>query len=251
MGICKLCLKDKQLIKKSHIIPEFMYSDLFDENHNYILTTNKEISKKDGRKRYKPTGEYEGEILCADCDNKTLGKFESYASKTLYGNNIPLEQAPVVSNHFNESGTRFSLVKNIDYQKFKLFLLSILWRASISKRPFFEEVSLGPHEDRLRKMLLLENPGEERDYPIQFLTYVNDKRMSRDFIGQPRTLKTEGHRLITFFIAGVFYGFMVSSHPKPEGIMTSTIKKSNELIMLHIPEGKGWEFIAKYIQYKP
>ena len=42
MGICRLCLEEQALIKKSHIIPEFMYQDLFDENHKFIMTSNKD-----------------------------------------------------------------------------------------------------------------------------------------------------------------------------------------------------------------
>ena len=226
-----------------------MYAQLYDENHKFIFTSNHEIVKEDGRRSFKPTGEYEGGILCKECDNDLLGKYETYASKTLYGQNLKPDDAPIVTNHYNEHG-KFSLIKNIEYKKFKLFLLSILWRASISSRPFFSEVQLGPHEDRIRKMLIGENPGEELQYPIQLLTYVNDKSMPPDLIAQPRKFKHEGHTLITFLIAGVFYGFVVSSHSKPESYKTTTIKKTNELIILHIPEGRGWSFITKFAQVK-
>ncbi|HCX20334.1 MAG: hypothetical protein CMB80_29550 [Flammeovirgaceae bacterium] len=223
-----------------------MYQELYDEKHSFILTTNHEITKPDGKKSFRPTGEYEGNLLCQNCDNKIIGDLETYASKTLYGKGLPPEQAPVVINHKNQQGIQFSFVKNIDYKKFKLFLLSILWRASISTRPFFNEVSLGPHEERLRKMIFEGNPGGEMDYPFQLKTYINDKSMPTDYIGQPRTMRYEGHRIVTFFICGIFYGFLVSSHSKPTELNSTTIKKSNELKILHVPQGKGWEFIAKF-----
>lgn len=137
-------------------------------------------------------------------------------------------------------------MRNIDYTKFKLFLLSILWKASISSRSFFVDVDLGTHEEVIRKMILTGDAGEEHEYPIQFLTYLNDESTPRDFIGQPRVHKSNGHRMTSFFIGGIFYGFVVSSHAKPEHIITSTIKKNNELLMVHIPKGQGMRFIAKY-----
>lgn len=43
MGSCKLCLEEKILLKKSHIIPEFMYKDLYDENHKLISFDNEKF----------------------------------------------------------------------------------------------------------------------------------------------------------------------------------------------------------------
>lgn len=43
IGICNLCLKEKELIKKSHITPEFMYknSGIYDDKHR-MLSFDKE-----------------------------------------------------------------------------------------------------------------------------------------------------------------------------------------------------------------
>jgi hypothetical protein len=48
-----------------------------------------------------------------------------------------------------------------------MFHLSLLWRMSVSKHPYFKEVSLGPHEEVLRRMLLEARPGEP-DQPPSF-----------------------------------------------------------------------------------
>ena len=40
---CKLCLENGVLVRKSHIIPDFMYRDLFDNKHRLF-----EASLKDG-----------------------------------------------------------------------------------------------------------------------------------------------------------------------------------------------------------
>ncbi len=227
-----------------------MYSELYDEKHRYIFTSNKEISNFEEKKTFKPTGEYEAGILCEECDNVKIGGFESYASQIIYGKKIPIDIAPVVTKHFNQQGIEFSKVTNIKYVEFKLFLLSILWRGSISTRKFFNEVNLGPHGEKIRKMILEKDPGGISDYPILMTTYVNDRSMPRDLIAQPRTLKYEGHTLVTFFIGGVFYGFLVSSHSKPSNFLTSTITPNNEMLILHIPKGRGWDFISKFVGIK-
>ena len=74
---CKLCLKEAQLVKKSHIILDFMYEHVWDENHFAI--TRRITEQNQIRKGKVPTGEYEGNILCLKCEREVLGQYESYA----------------------------------------------------------------------------------------------------------------------------------------------------------------------------
>jgi hypothetical protein len=166
MPVCKLCHKDKPLIKKLHIIPDCMYQELYDKNHKLISVNPKEYIKGEGHVKNPSSGDYEGDLLCCDCDNKILGTYESYASKALFGDDSKFEDLPKAENHKGNNRVQFSICKNVDYKNFKLFLLSILWRASISKRDTFQYVSLGPHEEILRKMIYKGNPGEIDEYPI-------------------------------------------------------------------------------------
>lgn len=76
---CLLCLKDKDLIKSSRIIPDFMYKDLFDEKHRLIRTTGLDVPSA----KKLQTGEREGNILCQQCDNVVLGSLEGYACRVL------------------------------------------------------------------------------------------------------------------------------------------------------------------------
>ena len=146
---CKLCLLAKPLLNKSHIIPDFMYQELFDKDHKIyrLKTSNTDKYSK------VPTGEYDQNILCAECDNVRIGQFEHYASKVLYGGKLAVSEFPTFINQVNPHGMKYTYCQNINYKKFKLFLLSILWRASISKRDFFSSVSLGPHEEIIRQMI--------------------------------------------------------------------------------------------------
>ena len=147
-GQCKLCLTEKELCKKSHIIPDFMYKEIYDEKHSLI--SFKTHTLHSGQIVF--NGAYEKDILCEDCDNNLIGGFENYASRVLYGGKIPVS----IKNFIKPDGLEFSQAQGVDYIKFKLFLLSVLWRASISSNDFFSSVSLGSlYEEKIRQMILL------------------------------------------------------------------------------------------------
>ncbi len=251
--ICKLCKKNKTLIKKSHIIPDFMYRELYDEKHKIILFSPYERARGEGYIKKPSTGEYESEILCAECDNNILGLYENYARKAIYGGHLPEKESPVCENFVNQHDIHFTTCKNISYSKFKIFLLSILWRASISSRPFFSDINLGPHEEIMRKMIYDGDPREVDDYPIFFMTYVNDKSIPKGLITQPSQIRTKsGHRMYVFIIGGMIYMFYVNSknHKLPEYVLSETIKPDNTMNIIHIPEDKGWNVILGYYGLK-
>jgi len=82
VGICRLCYEEEELCKQSHIIPNFMYQDLFDEkNRMHLIQSEVGTMKKRG---YRQSGEFDTDILCYTCDNETLGKLDRYASLILY-----------------------------------------------------------------------------------------------------------------------------------------------------------------------
>jgi len=71
--ICKLCKKEAEL-RYSHILPEFLYSGVYDELHRTL-----EITPDDERTIQKGIREY---LLCQKCETK-LSRYETYAAKLL------------------------------------------------------------------------------------------------------------------------------------------------------------------------
>jgi hypothetical protein len=250
-GICKLCDQEKDLLNKSHIIPEFMYQYLFDEKHQFMMTSSSEFTKDKSKSQYRPSGEYEGGILCHSCDNDILGAYESYASRVIYSTKgVPDNLAVKVTNYQNKDGQSWSLCENVDYQKFKLFLLSLLWRASISTRHLFSEIELGPHENRIKRMIFTGDPGEEAEYPVQVWTTVNNKDFPKDFVLQPRAFELDRHKVCIFPISGLFILFFLSVHEMKSSILDQTVKKTNSLKLTHIPSRRAWAFFVKYLSIK-
>lgn len=72
MAQCRLCLQEKELINNSHIIPDFLYRDLYDEKHTMIRTDGLDLKSA----RRIQTGEKEGGILCKECDNEIIGSLD-------------------------------------------------------------------------------------------------------------------------------------------------------------------------------
>lgn len=224
-----------------------MYQYLFDADHKFLLTTSFDLLNEESKPGYKLTGEYEGGLLCNKCDNETIGAFESYAAKAMFGKDIPVALAPKVTNYHNGKGQNWSKCENMSYKDYKLFLLSMLWRAHISSRPMFSEIDLGPHADIIQKMILTGDPGNEEDYPIVHWTTVHNKEISKDYVLQPRMIRFESHRIHIFPISGMFMMFYVSNHKKPQVALDNTIKKDGTMTIGHIPTGQGWKFIAQYL----
>jgi hypothetical protein len=250
MATCKLCLQNKKLLKKSHIIPDFMYREtgMYDSSHRIRKFSVQRVFKIITDLFSPPTGEYDKNILCARCDNEIIGHYETYARKALFGGELPADENPIVTHHIDLNGKRFSICQNIDYNKFKLFLLSILWRASITQRDFFQYVNLNlEKEEQLRDMILNGNPGEINDFPIFLYTYLNDNSVACDIIGMPIHSIHETIETITFLLGGTFYIFYLGNNRlDPSIIRDQTLNKNNRMLILHIPQGQGWEYILRF-----
>ncbi|WP_175864538.1 hypothetical protein [Burkholderia cepacia] len=66
-----------------------------------------------------------------------------------------------------ESGWGIRSVKGIDFNRLRLFFLSLLWRAAASNRPEFADVSLpDEHVSELRRMIVEGDPKSYCFYPI-------------------------------------------------------------------------------------
>lgn len=199
-----------------------MYEGLFDEKRRIhrVQVDSGQIEKKG----IQQSGEFESNILCLKCDNQRIGRLEQYASLVLYGGS-PLDVKPGET----PDGVKYLYVAGLDYAKFKLFLLSILWRASISSRPLFHEVALGPYEERIRKRILTEDPGEQLIYPCLIMTYLNQDDFPIDLVVQPSQARVDGGYAYNFLIGGFVYMFFVTSRIVPDWISDVAINPEGEI----------------------
>lgn len=217
---CALCLEEKKLCH-SHIIPEFLYKSLYNDDHRIevlsILPHRKDWYEQKGLREY---------LLCAACEQK-LSVWEGYGRKVLNGG-TPFEAS--------QEG-RLVTVKGLHYEHFKLFQLSLLWRASISKLTFFERVTLGAHEEKLRIMLHASIPGTALEYPCIMFALKSATGVITDLIVQPEKIRLEGHIAYKFVFGGFLWTFIVSSHPARPFLSHIALNESGSLsFMVRPPE---------------
>ena len=196
---CKLCFQDKELCD-SHIIPEFFYRSMYNDEHFMA-----ELTKGRSRVGYLPKGQYE-KLLCADCEAFLNSEYETYFDRLWYGNRtLPT----------NFSGKEFA-VSGIDYSKFKLCLLSILWRTSISSRDVFAMVTLPQkHEERIRQMIIKKDPGEDFLYQIfaSLLLSPGTNKVLDSLIISPTMEEFENKQVCIFIFGGCYWLFVIDERP--------------------------------------
>lgn len=249
-GICRLCLVEKELINKSHIFSEFLYADFYDEKHKMEFFAPQDFLEGNSRIKRVSSGEYENGLLCQDCEN-LLGNYETYARKIFLGGDFPVHET-ILYESVTYKGQEFTMISNINYSNFKLFVLSLIWRASISKRPMFKEINLLASNEKLRIMLHEGDPGEESDFPIMCWHFLKDQSVPTDVLvmGQPSVLIVDGIFMCKLLIRKFWIYCAICKELNHQIFNEFTIKKSNQWILASVPKGMGAQYIKNHFNIK-
>lgn len=213
MPECRLC-KNEATLRNSHVIPEFYYKPIYDQEKKRFYSVSSDDEKK-------PQHHQKGlreKLLCDTCEGR-LSKWETYFANLLF------EKAKIRE----EKGKL--IVVDADYQKVKLHQISIIWRCGVSELDAFKFVRLGPHQERMRKMILNEDPGEFYRYGCGLFINMKFKDITRYLLMPPEVKKYNSHRLYNFILGGLFWVYFISSH-KPDVADDLFIKDDNELPIL-------------------
>ncbi|MFV5691781.1 hypothetical protein ACM55K_07140 [Flavobacterium sp. LT1R49] len=244
IGKCKLCLSDNiELLSESHIIPRFFHYGLKDDKKKYNLMMPDKFIEGKRQHWQNPSGAmYEGNLLCKNCDNVIIGSLETNLSKILIENE---ENYNKEDFYTDDKNIEFKIYKNIDYKKFKLGLLSILWRTSISNLEFFKEVNLTlVNSENIRLMLLNNEAKNIEDYPI--ISYLLNKVDEKNLIINPRYLNENGNEYCKLIINGYVFLFIIRKLESSEkSILLQYIPNHSGLIHMQIKEEK---YMKKYVQ---
>ena len=195
LGKCRLCQNEKELCF-SHIIPEFVYLPTYDENHRAVTIPR-------GKDKYEQKGVREY-LLCGDCDRTIIGKWETYSSPIIKS---------IQDLNITQNGDQY-IVHGVQYTDFKLFQLSLLWRASVSSVKMFENIDIGEHEEVIRKMLLSKNPGVPEQYGCMMFVLDDTKNLQKT-IWSPVEDTIDGFTCYRFLTGRIFwYFFLPEAYPK-------------------------------------
>jgi hypothetical protein len=211
-GICRLCLKESEL-RNSHILPEFFYLNVYESRDAHRTL---EITHEAKRTIQKGLREY---LFCQECETK-LSRYEGYAAKLI--RDISILQ--------RNTAEKYLRLENIDYLNFKLFQLSILWRASIAQGVAFMQVKLGPHEEIIRNMLNDENPGRSADYGCLMMIMLNTEILHQILVSPIRvTQRPFGHTAYKFMTGNIAWLFFVTSHAVNNQVQEFFLQESGSL----------------------
>lgn len=245
-GICKLCGLSKPLLSKSHIIPEFMYSGFYDEHHRMYMVSSEELPKDHPQLTRPQSGQWECGILCQDCDSGIIGKYEDYARKLLFADKLPDSLKPSRELFNGPDGTVYNIFKNVDYKKFKLFVLSMAWKMGISSRPLFKDVRLGEEAEPLRRMIHEGNPKEPNEFPILLFSWINDKEFSTEYIFHPLKVQDKIGYRFSLPMKGIVYNVYTSFDAVPSGFR-SLILQQGQFGLYQIPPGLVKKYLLKHM----
>lgn len=223
-----------------------MYKGLFDEKH-FIAPVDLIEFK---RKKLQPNGFYDSDILCDDCDRKLLGSLESYSSIVIWGGKARQDQYPAFEKKANQLNQKFLHLTNVNYTKFKLFLLSIIWRASISKQMIFDSVSLGEHEDKIRKMILENDPGRSYEYPVGVFVLTENSNHPTKMIANPIKVKHGDNLSYLFLINGLVINYKIDGEEDKEFYDHIMINENNTMNVYIFDEKGSQEFLDNYLKTK-
>ncbi len=211
---CQLCHQESAL-RNSHIIPEFQYKPLYDNKHRfYVISTDPNQKQKFEQKGFRE------ELLCDTCEG-VFSRWEGYAKKVIFDDTVYLVER---TDHYMRLG-------GIDYLPFKLYLMSLIWRMGISTLEIFSAVKLGPHQERLRLMLLAGDPGPPDLYPTVLTGLLLEGEYQPDWILPPDKLKMDGHHTYRTVISGILFTFFITSRPFEFDMSQAAINTEGNFLM--------------------
>ncbi len=212
---CALCHQEVEL-RRSHILPEFLYESLYDDKHRLQV-----LSISPDKSSWREQKGLRERLLCDACEQR-FSIWERYASLVLKGG---------VELNYRSEGNIVHIA-GLDYAKFKLFQLSVLWRAGVSTLPFFENVQLGKHAETLRLHLLAGAPGSSERYGCFMFGLKYQAQAFTGVIMEPGKVRLNGHAAYRFVFGGFLWAMLVSSHDLGAPLNQCTLSTTGQTVLL-------------------
>lgn len=204
--LCRLC-QQAPPIKNSHILSRFLWKQSRlahrDDNKGYQLIRK---DKPQLRAKVERAGIAEP-LLCAACE-KQRNRLETAMHDVLYHRRRILR-----TKSFGHQ-----VVDGLSYEQVKLFTMYNLFMMGVSDHPFYALVELGDsHTQRLRRMLLASDPGEDWRYAsLWFRLKLADEPFEGIGIApSPIRWGDSGHIVYRSVMAGICWMTFCSNHPHP------------------------------------
>jgi hypothetical protein len=236
MGLCKICRKEKKLLKKSHIISKLLFKDLFELNPRKSILQF-DLINPDRPIKNPSDSLYDDGLFCSECDGDDgMGIFEDYFNKYITNPKFTIE---------HKSELDWIIYSKYDYDKFFLFFNIQIYRASLSKRDEFKMVELDEKTTEKIRLNIVNRKVVEKTNEIAIMKFSENSNF-KNSIGSFRRIDDNYFIILRDFIVFYFFDTTDNQFLSMKG---HTIKKE-KLIIPVIPKTIEQEFIKKIIGIK-
>lgn len=219
MPICRFCSNDRKLID-AHIIPRGFWPSPTQAGTPRLISSSASTWP-----RRSPTGVYDQNILCADCDGY-LGRFDQHSLDCLLNTQA---KTPIFVGGTKPHGFRYD---DADATLVELFAASVAWRASATSHEFFKAVDLGPYNDRILTFLKSCRP---EDSPIKMFMAEFDNP-GPPFLN-PHYLRMSGAKFLLIYASRFIFYLKLDKRETPSDFQFVQLQ-SGEPVMTVVRE---WE----------
>jgi hypothetical protein len=224
-GTCRFCGQVGRLLD-SHIIPEFVYGPLYGDDG--ILVALGEYPG--GMKFTRARKGLREPLLCDMCEQVFNRSFEQPVVEVwrALAEDAAAPKGLQITPFGIATGDPGKFVTGLPYREFKLFLLSLLWRAHVSSRLEYADVELGPHAERIKRMLREGDAGSQAQYPCFVYRFEEPEfnAVSPFFRG-----RSEGHTMYQLVAASMLLVFMVSARRVADHLVRFAPKEDGSLVV--------------------
>jgi hypothetical protein len=161
---CQFCKWKPVVFAKAHVIPRSFFHLFKGKELNSIVV---DIERK--RIEKKQAGYSDPAMLCRECEAK-FNPLDNYGFKILGRSNL-------IEKPLYHKGFPYAYEINCETDKLHRFLLSVLWRASVSDLPAFSNVQLWQHQGPLLHDIFASSPIDSQRY--QTIVF----KLDGDFLG--------------------------------------------------------------------
>lgn len=192
-GKCKLTGDTGKLVK-SHIIPDAFMQRTTDAPFMAIDTVS--------RPKKMFTGWYDANLV-SRVGEDLLEDLDTYAAKVLKGNgltySIRRDKKNITDIKGDFSPSTFLSLDKIDTNKFKLFSLSLMWRAATTSLPDFKSIKMSRIDtEDIRYRMLSGDAGPFWQFPSYLSVFCNGQELPKC-----APVKSQRSSFVRFFLDGV------------------------------------------------
>jgi len=217
IGICKLCL-EKKAIQNSHIIPNSYFKKLKRNGPAIQLEATENVPN------IKSQDSWSEKLLCRKCEQH-INKYEKYVIE--FTNSSGFINAP------KNNGKQVTF-KYLNYNFFRLFQLSIIFRAAVATGREYYHIKLSEHAiDDIRKILINEEIPNEYIYGCQMKLIVDSRTNTplNTMVGIPIKQRIKLREVFYFIFGGLAWEFYVPRFDRATAKSHYFIKRDGTMVM--------------------